>query len=365
MTIENRTPSLNYLDMHTLIYSLKKNKWIILSITLCLFISCMSYVIFKPEKYLSTTLLLIQESSFKLSEDQQHNLATSLIRSEPIATEIALIRSNLVLESVIQDLHLNTRYPESSVLEKIQKKLSIINLTHVSDNNENKSNILQLSLIGKDPTLTADILNKIALTTQEQNIQRKKAQAEHLHQFLSREIETIRKSLLETEAQLNQYRAIQGKIDVTLQTQYLLNRMMDIDKQIDETTFKKMHLLQQNTEEHPYVITLTDKIRELKKEKNTLMNALKKLPNEYQTIHALERDVNVKKNMYVNLLHELQSLAVIKMGLISDIQILSPAKIADRPVSKHLMTTGIVIFFISLMLGCLSVLVMKMTRMNH
>ncbi len=246
--------------------------------------------------------------------------------------------------------------PESEVMTKLLTNLTITDLSGSAETNSNKIGILQLSLIGEDPNLITAILNKIAVVTQQKSIERTSLKAEKTLAFLNQQRPIVQKSLEEAEAKLNHYRATSGKIDIKLQTHYLMTHLADIDKQIQEMQLKKLNMLQQFTVYHPFIVSLTQKMQESEKQRDELLNQLKKLPAADQVAISLTREVNVRNNLYMSLLNQIHELQVIKAGIVSDIHILVLATKPDMPLPVRMTVVGIASLLIGLVVGSIFVL---------
>lgn len=252
--------------------------------------------------------------------------------------------------------------PESEIINQVHSHLLITDLSGSVDNQTNKVGILQLSLIGDNPDKTMQMINKIALITQLKDTERKSLEAKKTLEFLYQQLPIIEDSLKTAEAKLNEYRSTSGKIDIKLQTQYLLTHLSDIDKQLESIRLKKMDLSQKFTIYHPFIITLNQKHKELNKQRDEILDQIKKLPAADQVAASLTRDVNVKNNLYMILLNKIHEQQVITAGIVSDVRILSLATFPDMPLPIKLTIIGFASLSIGLILGCLGVLVWQMFR---
>lgn len=253
-----------------------------------------------------------------------------------------------------------TKQSEAAVVQELLSRLHIIDLSYSSENTANKVAIFQLSLTGTDPVLITKTLNQIARVTQQKSIERKSLQAERTLDFLNQQLPVIKQSLQEAEIRLNQYRSTTGEIDIKLQTHYLMGRLTSIDRQLQELRLKRANLLQQYTEQYPFVRSINEKIIELKKQRTGFYDELKKLPAADQLATTINRDISVKNNLYITILNQIHELGVIKAGIVSDIQILLPATIPDIYMPIRISIVGVASLFIGFMLGCFIALLWKM-----
>ena len=192
--------------------------------------------------------------------------------------------------------------------------------------------ILALSLSGDDPNKIVQILNAIASVTQKKDAQKKSQEAAQTLEFLYHQLPVTKGQLEQAETALNRYRAKSGKIDIKLQTQFLLNQLADLDKQLGVLRISKIDMLQRFTLEHPTLIALDTQTQALESQRNQLEKGLKTLPASDQIAVNLMREVGVKKTLYLILLSKIQELEVVKAGTVSSVHVLSFASLPDAPL---------------------------------
>lgn len=314
-----------------------------------------------PAKYLNKRLILLIDrpnhfrlygprKKFLLEAEAGQGLASADLFSIKVDKAIAEPGSRFSL----------IKLPESKQINQIRSRLLITDLSGSSEGSSDKVSILQLMLTGINPEEVIQIINKIALVTQQKDTERKSLEAKKTLEFLYQQLPIILASLKEAEAKLNLYRSNSGKIDIKLQTQYLFTHLSDIDKQLGSIRLKKMDMSQQFTSHHPFIISLNQKYKELEKQRKVILNQIKKLPATDQVATNLARDVTVKNNLYLHLLSKIHEQQVITAGIVSDIGILSLATFPDIPLPLKLSIVGFASLFIGLLLGCLGVAVWQM-----
>jgi uncharacterized protein involved in exopolysaccharide biosynthesis len=356
---------MDYVDLRLLFQSLLEKKWVILTIAIIVCIIAITYTLFKPTKYQASILLKIQhkqQSAFGSTPNTNQQLVSML--EEPIAIQVALIQSEYILGPVIRSLSLSTpkliskNEQETDVINKLRANLTVTDLSASESNN--KVAILRVSLRGTNPDLITKTLNQIAATTQQQNIKLKALEAEKTLRFLKQQLPSIQKNLEEAEEKSNQLRSTSGRVDTKFQTQHLLNHIADINKQMERIHLKKMNMLHSYTPRHPYVIALTQEVKELEKTRLDLLTQLKKLPSSDQAALDLIREVNIKNNMYMNVLNQIRQLEIFKSGIMSDIQILTQVTQPSTFRSLKLNMVGFFSLFVGLILGSISVLLWRL-----
>jgi tyrosine-protein kinase Etk/Wzc len=439
-----------FLDLPTIVKILFSKKKTIIFISLIVFIISMLYISFKPIYYQSKMLLKIQNTQLNTSINTNTSALDPSNMHEPVSVQLALLKSDFILQSVIEALKLNiTVIPQKKLFEKnndqiiiqhlhvpskllnkklelvikdnthyqlynskgkfliegitgknatdpsntihltienikalpgsrftlikksdheilnqIRTHLSITDLSNSGDNSENPVAILQLSLIGKNSQSILDMLNNTVFITQEKNIDLKYLQADKTLTFLQQELPILKQSLEAAEEKLNQYRATSGRINVELQTNYLINHLSNLDKELENIRVKKTNLLQQYTQHHPMVISLNEEENEIEMQRNHLLKELKELPASNQEDVNLMRDVKIKNDLYVQLLNEIHQLQVNKAGIVSDIQILSPATLPETVPQANKALVAIVSLLTGLFIGSSGVLFWSIVT-NH
>jgi len=236
------------------------------------------------------------------------------------------------------------KLPESEVINQLRSHLIISDLSGTEGSSLNKVGILQLLLSGTNAQKTIDIINKIALITELKDRERKSLEAKKTLEFLYQQLPIIQASLKEAEEKLNSYRSTSGKIDIKLQTQYLFTHLSEVDKQLELIRFKKIDMAQQYTAHHPFLITLNQKQIELQKQHDAIIEQIKNLPATDQIAANLSRDVDVKNNLYMALLHKIHEQQVITAGIVSDIGILALATFRISPCRLNFLLLALPLF---------------------
>ncbi|TAL59043.1 MAG: polysaccharide biosynthesis tyrosine autokinase, partial [Legionella sp.] len=197
---------------------------------------------------------------------------------------------------------------------------------------KNNIGIFDISVRHEDPALATRIANEIASVTVKKNAKKKSLEASKSLEFLHYQLPTVKQSLEVAEMKLNRYRAQSGKLDIKLQTENFLRQLAELDKKLAELRISKIDMLQRYTEEHPAFIALSRQIQEIKEDKKNLEYKLKTIPEADQIAVNLMLDAQIKTALYTALLNKIQELEVLKAGTISDVQILSSAKLPDEPL---------------------------------
>ncbi len=297
--------------------------------------------------------------------DTQHKLILTgnvgeLAKSKPdqpikMSILVSALQANPGAEFTIQHNFVN------DIINQLQKKLSIVEAGS-SDQLNIKTGILKISLIDTNPAQLSAIVNMITRVALQEDTKNKTLEAAKTLDFLNKQLPEVKNALNQAEIALNDYRAKNGKLNLSVEIQLLLTQATDIEKQIGETRLKKEELLQYYTPRHPFVLELDSREKKLREELTELQGTMKKLPAEDQIALSLARDVKVKNELYMNLSKKMQELQVIAAGTVSDIRILSFAKNPDKPLPEQLGIKLIGSLFIAI---GLSVLISLIRRALH
>lgn len=218
-----------------------------------------------------------------------------------------------------------------------------------------QTGIIQLSLQGRDPGQIAATLNSIADSYLRQNIERSSADAAKTLEFLNQQLPRLKTNLDAAEAALNQYRTVQGSVDLSLETQGLLAQIAEVEKQVSELELREAELGQRFTAQHPVMVALLQQRTELAATRENLQVQVRQLPAAEQVSLRLMRDVQVANELYMLLLNRAQELKVVQAGAVGNVRIIDRAFVPVQPFSPRpvwLATTGTVLGFA---LACLFV----------
>ncbi|QDP01992.1 polysaccharide biosynthesis tyrosine autokinase [Thalassotalea sp. PS06] len=218
-----------------------------------------------------------------------------------------------------------TKQARSDAIKDLQSGLS------VSEKGKS-SGILFLTMEGTNKAKTELILDAITHSYVLQNVERMSAEVQNSIRFLEQELPQVKKQLETAEGLLNNFRLENQSVDLSLETQSILNQIVDIDTRIHELSFKETEISQRYTKEHPSYVSLIKKKEDLLAQKQSLANSVKNLPSTQQQILRLTRDVEVNQQIYLSLLNNVQQLNVAKAGTVGNVRVVDQAQVAKHPV---------------------------------
>lgn len=195
-----------------------------------------------------------------------------------------------------------------------------------------KSGILEVSLTGNDIDKVVVVLDDILNTYVRQNVDQRSAEAEKTLKFLETQLPALKKEMDSAEAAYNNYRQARGSLDLNIETQSVLQSLVEVDNQIVALKQERDELRQSFTTEHPRVQAVDQRLDRLRERRRQFDADVNKLPDTQQKVLQLARDVEVTTTLYTNLVNTSQQLKVSKAGTVGDVRIVDSAAAASEPI---------------------------------
>jgi len=264
-----------------------------------------------------------ENGSFELFDEDGDSVLKGSVGTRATAGKFSVFVSNLVARPGTR-FALIRRSTESAV-ESLRK-------TFIVKERGKKSGILEASLTGPDQDKLGVVLDDILKTYVRQNVERRSAEAENTLKFLETQLPALKREMDAAEAAYNSYRQSRGSLDLNLETQSVLQSLVEVDNQIVALKQERDELRQSFTAEHPRVQAVDQRLQRLKERRNQFDGDVNKLPDTQQKVLRLARDVEVSTTLYTNLVNTAQQLKVSKAGTVGDVRILDQAAVSRQPV---------------------------------
>lgn len=277
-----------------------------------------------PENLEGKTFTLIEENGLPTLYLDKQKVGSAPLDT-PITSEDKLIILELgEWEFGEEPLNL-IHQPRASAVSQLRSRLSV--------SEQGKSTgIIALSITGSHKGRIRAILDAISETYLLQNIKRMSAEAEKSLDFLDQQLPEIKEKLNGAEEKLNAYRLKSESVDLSLETQSVLDRLVAIEGKINELKIKESEISARFTREHPAYRTLVQQRASLNQEKEQLNSQIKALPETQQEVLRLMRDVEVNQEIYVGLLNKVQELRIMKAGTVGSVRIIDKALVQPAPI---------------------------------
>ena len=195
------------------------------------------------------------------------------------------------------------------------------------------SGILQLGLESDDPAAAASVLDEVARLYVRQNVERKSAEAQQSLDFLKDQLPEVRRQLERAEEALNKYQSSAGSVDITLETQAVLDQVVELETAISELSLKRSEMERRFTRQHPNYLALMEQKQQLEARRDDLLKRVGGLPETQQELLRLSRDVKVSTEIYTAMLNKSQELDVVRAGTVGNVRIIDSAVVdTSQPV---------------------------------
>ncbi|WP_324689974.1 polysaccharide biosynthesis tyrosine autokinase [Cobetia sp. D5] len=215
-----------------------------------------------------------------------------------------------------------------------------------------ETGILSWSMTGEKPSELQRTLNTIADIYYSQNVQRQSEEARNSLEFLDNQVPKVRAQLDAAESRLNEFRTSRDSVDLSLETQSVLERIVNLEAQVNELELTEAEIAKRYTPSHPTYKALLEKKAQLKREMDKLNAQVKNLPETQQEVLRLTRSVEVTQAIYVQLLNKVQEMEIAKASTVGNVRILDEAGILPGAINPK---KAMIVIIATLLGGLLSV----------
>lgn len=198
-----------------------------------------------------------------------------------------------------------------------------------------ETGILNWGLTHQDPKQAQTILRTITDIYLAQNIQRQSEEARKSLEFLTGQLPAVRTELSSAEDLLNTYRITRDSVDLTLETQSVLERLVNIEAKLNELAFSEAEISRRFKPSHPTYSALIEKKQQLQAERSNIEGKIDNLPETQQEILRLQRDVSVNQEIYVQLRNKVQEMQIAEASTVGNVRVLDNAEVFPKPVKPQ------------------------------
>jgi polysaccharide chain length determinant protein (PEP-CTERM system associated) len=241
--------------------AIRRMWWIIIPFLLSM-LAGMGYGLRLPKVYRTSTFILVQPQ--KVPESYVREIV-SLGIEDRLRTITQQIKSRTNLEKIIRQFNLYNKPGSQMSMEdnvnNLRKRITI----DVSSGRRRGASSFQIFFTGKDPTQMANVTNTLASYFIAENLKLREAQAIGTEEFLTEELENIRRKLLDKEEELKRYRerymgGLPEQLDTNLRILERIQRQIVTNQEnLREAENRKLLIQQQLAE-----------VAELRKSRTTL-----------------------------------------------------------------------------------------------
>ena len=227
--------------------AMRRMWWIIIPLLLSILVG-LGWYLRLPKIYRASTLILVQPQ--KVPQEYVREIVSSNIEDR-VRTITQQVTSRTNLEKIIREFGLYSEpgrplFMEDKV-EGLRKRITV----DVSGGGGRGANAFQISFVGPYPNQVADVTNALTSYFIAENLKLREDQAIGTAEFLTEELETIRRRLIEKEAELKRYResymgGLPEQLDTNLRIlERLQQQMVTNQENLREAENRKLLVQQQ------------------------------------------------------------------------------------------------------------------------
>ncbi|MFI3245852.1 MAG: polysaccharide biosynthesis tyrosine autokinase [Ferrimonas sp.] len=302
-----------------------------------------------PRTYVGTAMVLevLENNQFSLSASGQELLRGQVGET---ATGAGIQLRLADMNAAPGTLFYLTKEEEIQVITQLQKQLSI-------SERGRQTGILSVSAQGPDKAFLVELLDKLTSFYLMQNIKRMSAEAENSLQFVSDNLPEMKAKLEEAERTLNAFQSSVRTVDMSLETQAILQSVVKYESHLNELRIKETEIQQLYTQSHPVYQALLKQRLGLEKQKEELTQQIEELPEVQQQLLTLRRDVEVAQTIYLQMLNHSQELAIVKASTVGNVRIIDPAAVHLHPIKPKKALIVVLATLLGLMVSIAMVLI--------
>jgi len=278
--------------------------------------------------------LIGEELTLRVDDDQQ----ITLLHKKNILLQGAVgedIKANDILLSVRS---LSARPGTEFKLKRNNRFETIIHLQQEIGASEKgkDSGIITLSYNHKSASLAKSVLNQVAEIYVRQNVERNSAEAQKSLDFLKVQLPEVKKQLEKAEQKFNDYQIHQQSVDITLETQGVLEQLIELETKLQELKLSRLEMSRRFKQMHPLYQGIMQQIGLIEEQKKDLSRRVTDLPETQQELLRYTRDVEVSSEIYIMLLAKIQELDIVRAGTVGNVRIIDYAAVnLNEPVKPR------------------------------
>ncbi|MBB1318436.1 polysaccharide biosynthesis tyrosine autokinase [Shewanella sp. SR43-4] len=225
------------------------------------------------------------------------------------------------------------------------------------------SGIINLSLQSDSPSYAEKVLDKVASIYVRRNVERNSAEAQKSLEFLEVQLPEIKKQLEFAEQRFNDYQIKRQSINITLETQGVLEQVVKLETKLQELQLKRLELGRKFKKDHPTYQGIIEQISAVNDQKKQLVGEVGNLPETQQELLRLKRDVEVSNEIYTMLLSKTQELDIVRAGTVGNVRIIDTAEVnTSKPVKPK---KPLIVVMATMLGGMLAIAIVLVQKAMH
>ncbi|MCG9767307.1 polysaccharide biosynthesis tyrosine autokinase [Pseudoalteromonas piscicida] len=225
------------------------------------------------------------------------------------------------------------------------------------------SGIINLALQDESPEYAEKVLDKVAGIYVRRNVERNSAEAQQSLEFLEVQLPEVKRNLERAEKAFNDYQIRQESIDISLETQGVLEQIVKLETKLQELELKRLELGRKFKREHPSYRGVVEQIDTVKRQRNELAGEVQGLPETQRELLRLKRDVEVNNEIYTLLLGKTQELDIVRAGTVGNVRIVDYAEVnTTQPVKPK---KALIVVMATMLGGMLAIAIVLVQKALH
>lgn len=225
------------------------------------------------------------------------------------------------------------------------------------------SGIINLSLQSENAGYAEKVLDKVAAIYVRRNVERNSAEAQKSLEFLEVQLPEVKKQLEYAEQRFNDYQIKRQSINITLETQGVLEQVVELETKLQELELKRLELSRKFKDSHPTYQGVLEQIEAVEKQKQNLVGEVGNLPETQQELLRLKRDVEVSNQIYTLLLSKTQELDIVRAGTVGNVRVIDHAEVnTSKPVKPK---KALIVVMATMLGGMLAVAIVLIQKAVH
>ncbi|WP_339612342.1 polysaccharide biosynthesis tyrosine autokinase [uncultured Pseudoalteromonas sp.] len=225
------------------------------------------------------------------------------------------------------------------------------------------SGIINLSLQSENAGYAEKVLDKVAAIYVRRNVERNSAEAQKSLEFLEVQLPEVKKQLEYAEQRFNDYQIQRQSINITLETQGVLEQVVELETKLQELELKRLELSRKFKDSHPTYQGVLEQIEAVEKQKQNLVGEVGNLPETQQELLRLKRDVEVSNQIYTLLLSKTQELDIVRAGTVGNVRVIDHAEVnTSKPVKPK---KALIVVMATMLGGMLAVAIVLIQKAIH
>lgn len=224
------------------------------------------------------------------------------------------------------------------------------------------SGVMEVSMEGPHKDKITQIINDIVETFVQQDRAKKADKIGQSIDFMEKQIPDLQQQISKAEQALNNFRQNHGTVDLSKETQIILERMVAIEAELSDFRRKRAELLYQFTPQHSRVLSIDAHISALNKELATLETKAKSFPSTEQEMLHLSKDAELYSELYTFLRNRIGQLRVVQEAPDGYVGVVDFATPSQEPVKPQKLVIMAVALTVGLFLGIAAAFLRKALR---